>query len=365
MRGKVAKTLRAQPGTEVHVAGRRAGLSAAPAGASIYQHPIFSGHRLSLDRLAAQWRYWRLLRRLRPALVFVHAPELLPLTLLWRQLGQGRRFVYDIRENYALNVSTQGVYRGLGRRLLASGLRWVETQAARRATALLLAEESYAEELPFLKDLPAGRVLLLENKYEPGPGETGVALPRPVPAAPAPLQLLFSGTISELNGVLEAIALTKALRAIRLGGAQLTIIGFCQQPALLRHLAQLAAENSDWLTLTGGARPVPHAAIMVAIAQADFGLLPYRPHLSTARCRPTKLFEYLAHGLPVLVPDNPLWTGLVQAHGAGLVVDFELPAAAAQAVAAGPHNFYPHGRPADVLWASEAKKLRHLLESLR
>ena len=86
--------------------------------------------------------------------MIVHAPELLPLTLLWQWLGKGRQFIYDIQENYALNVSTQRVYRGLVRRGLAAGLRWVQGLAASRAAAVILAEASYADELPFLTALP-------------------------------------------------------------------------------------------------------------------------------------------------------------------------------------------------------------------
>lgn len=369
MRGKFAETLRAGSQVQVHVAGRGAGPADRPAavGPAVATHVIFSGSRLSPDRLLAQLRYWRLLHRLRPALVVVHAPELLPLTLLWQRSGRGenRKFVYDIRENYALNVTTQGVYRGLLRGLLAAGLRSVEARAAGRAAAVILAEESYAAELPFLAKLPAGRVLVLENKYQPGPAESLPPRPHPTPAPAAPLRLLFSGTLSKLNGVREAIELTRALRETRPGGARLTLIGFCQQPALLRELEQLAAENPAWLTLIGGARPVPHAAIVAAIAEADFGLLPYRPHPSTARCRPTKLFEYLARALPLLVPANPLWADLVRRHGAGLVVDFAQPAQAAAVVLAAPPGFYPRGAPAAALWESEAIKLRHLLETLR
>jgi len=371
MREKFANTLLDWPLAQVHVAGRRTSgsLPEPLAGglARVTGHPIFWGSRLSLHRLAAQGRYWRLLRALRPHLVIVHAPELLPLTLLWRVLGRGRQFAYDIRENYALNVSTQRIYRGLVRRVLAAGLRWVEGTAARRATAVFLAEASYAAELPFLRALPAGRVLVLENKYQPAAGEVLPRAARPLPAATEPLRLLYSGTISELNGVWEAIEFTRHLRQHWPGGAGLTIIGYCQQPALLHALEQVVAAASAWLTLIGGAEAVPHARIVAELRRSHLGLLPYRPHPSTARCRPTKLFEYLAHGLPVLVPDNPLWVSLVQAHGAGLVVDFDAGAQAATAVAAAlPATFfYPAGVPTDaVLWAGEGKKLRHLLKSL-
>jgi glycosyltransferase involved in cell wall biosynthesis len=230
---------------------------------------------------------------------------------------------------------------------------------------LILAEESYAAELPYLASLPASRVLVLENKYQPAPDEQLPAGPRPAPRPERPLGLLFSGTISELNGVREAIQLTQELRRQWPGGARLHLIGFCQQPPLLAELKQLAAEQADWLTLTGGPRPVPHQQIVAAIREADFGLLGYQPHPSTARCRPTKLFEYLAHGLPVLAPANPLWSALLERYQAGLVVDFGQPTAAATAVAAAAsRQFYPQGPPPEALWASEAKKLRHLLENL-
>ena len=367
MYGKLARTLAAwRPASPVHVAGRQA---PAPAGAAplLTCSSLLHGSRLSIERLRAQVRYWHLLRQKQPALVVVTAPELLPLTLLWQRLGRGRQFVYDVQENYALNIRSQGVYPAALRELLARLVRRVEATAARRAAALLLAEASYALELPFLTALPAERVLLLENKYQPQPGEVLPRTARPLPAPDEPLRLLFSGTISELNGVREAVALARQLRAARPGGARLTIIGFCQQPTLLAELQQLAAREVDWLALVGGAALVPHAAIVAEIGRSHLGLLPYRPHPSTERCRPTKLFEYLAHGLPVLVPPNPLWVGLVQAHQAGLVVDFSEPVAAAAQVATALLTavFYPAGPPTEeVVWAGEGKKLGHLLESL-
>jgi len=370
MREKLAETFLAGPTLHVHVAGQSTpdDLNAELVSSRVTHHRIFWGTRLSFNRLRAQWRYWRLLRMLRPVLVVVHAPELLPLTLLWQALGQGRQFIYDIQENYALNIGSQGVYRGLPKRLLLAGLRQVEALAARRAAALLLAEASYADELPFVSELPPDRVLVLENKHQP-PAGTHQPAQRPAPPVPGqPLRLLFTGTISELNGVREALALTEALGPHWPGGAQLTIIGFCQQPELLAEIQGWVAAGRP-VRLVGGTQPVPHAQVLAEIDHSHLGLALYQPHPSTARCRPTKLFEYLAHGLPVLVPANPLWASLVRQHEAGLVweVGEDLAALAARiAVALGPAGtqFYPQGPPADVLWASEAKKFGHLLETI-
>jgi hypothetical protein len=77
------------------------------------------------------------------------------------------------------------------------------------------------------------------------------------------------------------------------------------------------------------------------------------------------LFEYLAHGLPVLVPPNPLWVAEVQRHGAGLSFDFLNPAPVAQLCAALRNTrFYPSGLPREALWTTEGRKLRLLLDTL-
>ena len=370
MYGKFACTLAARPGTTVNVAGRQA--SPPPTPANLHLHTLLAGTRLSWARLGAQRRYWQLLQRLRPDLVVVHAPELLPLTLLWQRLAPNRRFLYDIRENYALNVSTQRVYGGFTRRWLAAGLRWVETRAARRAAGLILAEESYAQELPFLDALPANRVVTVENKYQPAPGEVPRNQPRPLPAAHEPLRLLYSGTVSELNGIHQALELAEELHHRRPGGVLLTVIGFCQQPILLRTLHQLQQTNPPWLRLlVHGATPVAHSAIVTEIQQSHIGLLLYQPHPSSERCRPTKLFEYLAHGLPMLVPPNPLWEASIRRYEAGLVVDLHsIPEAATALLAVtelpdrAKSHFYPRGIPDEAFWASEGIKLGRLVDSI-
>ncbi|WP_073281551.1 glycosyltransferase [Hymenobacter psychrotolerans] len=362
MFGKFGRTLSGRPDTTVHVAGR---LAPPPHGApaNLHTHALLHGSRLSWARLQAQARYWALLGRLQPQLVVVHAPELLPLTLLWQALRPGRRFLYDVRENYALNIRTQQVYPAWLRGLLAGAVRALETLAARRASKVLLAERSYADELPFAQ--PAHTVVL-ENKYQPQPGEVLPAKPRQLPAPNEPLRLLYSGTISELNGVWEAIRFVQHLRTAW-PLAHLTIIGTCQQPGLLERLQAAVAQAAGAVTLRGGAQLVPHAEIVAEIQRSDLGLLPYRPHPSSAHCIPTKLFEYLAHGLPLLFSPNPRWQQRVLLHEAGFAFDFaqpEYPPAAALATLS-QRLYYPRGIPAEALWQSEAIKLEAVVDSIR
>ncbi|GAA4386741.1 glycosyltransferase [Hymenobacter koreensis] len=353
---KFGRTL-AEAGYEVHVAGRQAP-DAAPA-SFVQRHVLFSAHRLAFSRLTAQWRYWQLLmhRRTAPDVVVVHAPELLPLTLLWHFLNPKRAFLYDVRENYALNIETQQVYPKWLRGMLARAVRAVETAAARLATQVLLAERSYADELPFATP---ERTRILENKYQPQPGELALSGTISLPSQPdVPLRLLYSGTISELNGVFDALRFAQALHALW-PGTRLTIMGYCQRPEQLRRLQQAVADAGPWVQLIGGAALIPHPTIVAEIQRSHFGLIPYQPHPSTWLCVPTKLFEYLANGLPMLVHRNPHWSDLVHEHQAGLLIDFATPEAAARLVADAlrqGRSFYASGAPASALWASEAPQL--------
>ena len=361
MFGKFGRTLAARPDRVVHVAGRHAPPPTTTP-VNLRTHSLLAGTRLSWARLRAQGRYWTLLRRLQPNLVIVHAPELLPLTLLWQALKPGRRFLYDVRENYALNIRTQQVYPAWLRGLLAGAVRGLETLAARHAAHILLAERSYAEELPFAKP---ERTVVLENKYQPQPDETPPTQARPLPAPGEPLRLLFSGTISKLNGVFEAIAFTQKLRE-QWPEAHLTIIGFCQQPEVLAQLQQLVAAD-DGITLIGGAELVPHARIVAEIRRSHLGLLPYQQHVSSARCLPTKLFEYLANGLPILTPPGARWTDIVEELQAGMVVRFQPPFFEGRNFVERLRTtrFYPHGVPAEAFWAAEGTKLWTVVDSIR
>ncbi|MBD2716852.1 hypothetical protein KBK19_17545 [Microvirga sp. STR05] len=358
MFGKFGRTLTSRPNTIVHVAGRQAP-HPAEAPATLHTHALLNGTRLSWERLGAQVRYWRLLQHLQPQLVLVHAPELLPLTLLWHLLKPGRRFLYDVRENYALNIRTQQVYPAWLRGLLAGTVRILETLAARRAAKVLLAERSYADELPFAQP---EHTVVLENKYQPYSGEALVTQPRQLPMPGQPLRLLYSGTISELNGVFEAVRFTRELQRYW-PATQLTIIGFCQQPEVLARLQTLLANDTS-ITLIGGNKLVPHDRIVEEIQRSHLGLLPYREHPSSWRCIPTKLYEYLAQGLPMLLPPNPLWLQVAQRHRAGLPVHFPaVPEQLPEQLTS--YQFYPQGIPTDAFWQSEAIKLQAVVDSIR
>ncbi|MEJ7661387.1 MAG: hypothetical protein WKG07_18205 [Hymenobacter sp.] len=122
-----------------------------------------------------------MLRQLRPGLVIVHAPELLPLTLLWRALGGVGNFCTIFRKTTRSTCGPSACTAGWCGRRWPAGLRWVESAAARRAAAVLLAEASYANELPFLRPYPPAGCWCSKTSTNPPPAKPYPPLPARCP----------------------------------------------------------------------------------------------------------------------------------------------------------------------------------------
>lgn len=351
---KIGLSVSKLSGTQVHVVGYEAPLPLAPP--NMHFHPVFNFNRLSFGRLKAQKTYQRLLKSIHPELLIVCTHELLEISRKYCR-KYGAKLIYDVQENYALNLTSQRNYPLPARAFLANLVRKTEKKAAPVVSHFLLAERSYAEELTFLQQ---GKYSFLENKYKP---ETAYTSPvTPVKLAQGPLGLLYSGTIAALYGVFDAVALAEQLHALD-ESIRLTIIGYCADSQTLQQLRNLIT-NKSYIRLIGGDTLVPHAQILQAISQSHVGLLPYHPNPSTEKCIPTKLYEYMAYALPMLVQHNPLWQSMVDANNAGSMIDFKSACPSEVLLRIRGQVFYTKGIPVNIYWKSEELKLLSIVKAL-
>lgn len=353
---KLGMSLSKISGASIHLAGYIAPIPT-EAPVNIHFHPIFKFGRLSTGRITAQRNYYRLLEHLRPHVVIVSTHELLLATLLYKARYKGVRIIYDIQENYSLNLRAQHNYSWPLKHLLALTVRSIEKMTAGSIDHFLLAERSYSDELPFL----GNRYTYIENKFKTRKGVLPPTTPVTLPAT-GQLRLLYSGTIAEEYGVWEAMELAKQLQAIR-PEVKLTIIGYCANSHTLAKLQQ-ACQALPFVELVGGDKLVPHQEILQHIQGSHIGLLPYRPNASTFRCIPTKLYEYMAYGLPILIQGNPLWQGIVEGNDAGRAIDFSWINVEKLYHELSASNFYNQGIPDTIFWESEEDKLLQVIVPL-
>lgn len=304
----------------------------------IHVLPLKSFKRISLGRILALWQTMKLIRKVKPELLIVNTHDLLLVSVVNRILF-GVKIIYDIRENYYRNVLHTSVFPTLMKPFIAGWIRFKEKLLAPAFQAFLLAEKSYENELSFLNH----RHLVLENK-------TCLSVDFKRITDPSKIRLLFSGTLAESTGIFQAIDLAKNLHTID-PKIELRIIGYCALPKMLEDI-ESSISNCPFISLVGGNILVPHHQIMDAIAHADFGLVSYPPSHHIDNRIPTKLYEYQACQLPILIQDYEPWTKLCHPYNAALVVDFLNLDPAVLLKKMLTTQFYTF-RPTDVTWASE------------
>jgi Glycosyl transferases group 1 len=317
-----------------------------PAYPHINFHSLARFTRLGIGRIFARWSILRHLIKVRPHILIVNTHELLRVAVTTRILF-GTRIVYDIRENYYRNIRFSGSFPRIIRSILAASVRQKEKFQARFFHAFFLAEAAYGQEMKFF----GSRAFVIENKAKMVAGLTRSS-------EKGKTTLLFSGTLAESTGVFEAIQLTRLLHG-QDHSVRLIIIGYSAIPHMRQKIKSEIAEL-PFVQCIGIDHLVPHQEILKAICRSDFGIICYPKSPHTENSIPTKLYEYLAYRLPILLQNHQPWIDLVSPYSACIPIDFEAisPAAILQKMRA---DFYPM-EPVGVTWDGEGQRM---LETLR
>ena len=292
---KMAASLHQEGYQDVHIIGFPSTTSTKNTpGITIHPLPYF--HRISITRIFVPWMILFQTIRLRPALFMVTTHELIVAGCL-AKIFLRCSIVYDIQENYFRNIRYTNAFPGGLRYLVALWVRLKEKLLTPFFDSLIIAEKCYQHELDFLNDT----AVVIENKC---------VVPRDFIRKPVEgiTTLLFSGTLAESTGVFEAILLAKVLHTID-PSIQLHIVGHCPMRSTWKKITSVL-KSHPYIHVTGGNALLPHHRIMEAIESADFGIIYYPPAPHNDLRIPTKLFEYLACGLPVLLQNKRHYTDL-------------------------------------------------------
>lgn len=261
-------------------------------------------------RLArSQIEAWRQLRRLNPDLLHIHDPELIPLALLWGRV-HSRPVVYDAHEDLVKQLATKPYLRGRLRWLATPVARALLGLADRGCAAIVTATESIRDTF----DQTDRPVLTVRNL--PWAADFVVA-----DVANNPPVVVYTGDISEERGLSRMIAAVEAVGEqvpdlrLRMAGRALV------EDERLGHHPQV-----DYCGL------VPPAELPGVISGARVGLIFLERLPNYENSLPTKVFEYMASGVPFLATDFPAWRELFGDADAGVFVDTDDPAAVAAAL---------------------------------
>lgn len=292
---KQLATLR-EAGYDVHFIAPRA-QSATVDGVPITALPKAGGR---YGRVVRQGPAYRAARALAADLYHIHDPELIPLVYLLKRVT-GACVVYDMHEDYRWHGSVEG-------RLLRALERWCFSWVDH----VVLAEASYRT-IVAVRDVPTTVVANYVKPFDTAP------------VAPStldePLRLLYTGVVAESRGLFHMIDLAEQIIQQEVE-ARLDVVGVCNLAAQHRRAERRIREREleARVRRVGWDRYVPAAAMAPYYRRAHVGLALFDPHPNFVHSLPTKFFEYLYYGLPILCSDFPLWRRFVEWNACGAVV---------------------------------------------
>ncbi len=303
---KLGLSLAEFPNLEIHIAGFNP--DNLTNDHKITFHPIFNFKRLSLDRFQSGKKFLALLNTLNPQILIINTFELLVPALKYKR-NNSCFLIYDIRENHSLNVSSLGIYPFPLNRLLASYIRNIEFKAAKHIDHYFLAEKCYLEELSFISP----NFTVLENKYQ---GDKIIRKP----FDPSVIQFAFTGTAHDSTGIFKAINFVQAI--IELG--QKAELNLCVHATKETVYARLKKITLPWLKGIIKNKPVDQTEIIQAYRNSDVLLAPYKVSVQNQNKFPTKLFDALANGIPMIISENQYWKSNCNPNAPIIHFNFEL-----------------------------------------
>jgi glycosyltransferase involved in cell wall biosynthesis len=241
-----------------------------------------------------------LARRPRYDVVHVHNPPDFLVFCALSQKVRGAALIFDVHD---LSSDLFAARYGSSPAVL-HGLRLVEGVAARLADAVVTVHEPYRREL-VRRGIPPDRIEVVMNVVDPA------VLPERVRNADGRLRIVYNGTITSWYGV---ESLVEAVASANLPPFELSLVGGGDAlPAVLAKAHVLGI--GDRVVATR--EHVPRAEALRVVAGADVAVIANTPNALNRYALPTKLFEYVALGVPVVAPrletisahfaENELW----------------------------------------------------------
>lgn len=260
--------------------------------------------------VGSQWEGWRKLAELKPQLLHIHDPELLPLAVAYTR-SHGIPLIYDAHEDLVKQLSTKP---------------WLTPRKARvvnplARTLLRLADRYCAAVVTATDDIAAGFTRERGGRARPVVTVRNLPWLRDFTAADVaanPKVAVYTGDLTRERGVALMVDSVK-----RVPDARLVLAG--------RLLVPQSVVDSDVVDHRG---LVPPSELSGIIASARVGLIFLKRLPNYENSLPTKVFEYMASGVPFLATDFPAWKALFGGCEGGVFVDTDDPDAVARELSA-------------------------------
>lgn len=232
-----------------------------------------------------------------------HDPELIFVAALMRL--RGWRVVYDVHEDYFLDIAHKPYLGKFARTLLPYIFRFVEQSFIRLfGFHLVNAEKVYKVRYP--KGTEILNYPLSANSRNDNSREDFETI-----------NLIYTGVMQKGRGAFKLRQLLQADPRVHI-----TIVGRCPD-SLKQEILDDCSDYSDRLTMQTTPEGIAFDEIVKAYQQGHWaaGISVFSHIPNFVNTEPTKFFEYIQYSLPILASSFPKWQEFVEGQGIGLCID--------------------------------------------
>jgi glycosyltransferase involved in cell wall biosynthesis len=261
------------------------------------------------------WQIYRRALQLDGDLYHFHDPELMPVALRLKMAG--KHVVYDAHEDLPRTVFYKYYVPRPLRGIVARAAERLENLAARQFTAVVGATPPIAERFSVVNP----NTVVVHNF----PIMEEIITQEPQSWELRDLTIAYVGGISRERGIFELLeALSRLQRTL---DCRLALAGWFS-PAELREKVQKlpGADRVDCLGM------LSRKQLAELLARVRVGVVVLHPEPNFVNSRPTKLFEYMCAGIPIVASNFPVWREIIENAKCGLLVDPRKPNQIAEAL---------------------------------
>lgn len=321
----------------------------------VHIHGVPKADRRLKRFTATVFRTYQKAQSLNAHIYHFHDPELILAGILLKL--RGKWVIYDVHEDAPQQTLIKHWINPGLRRLVAWFMEGLDWLATKKCDGIIAATPSIAKRFPSSKTITVQNFPILNE----------LMLDAPTAYQERPPIVVYAGMISAMRGIKEMVQAVGLLPADL--NAQLYIAGSFDPDELENEIKKLS--GWDRVKFLGWQSRQRIAAIF---GQSRLGLVLFHPAPNHIKAQPSKLFEYMSAGIPVVASDFPLWKEIIESAGCGLLVDPLNPKAISEAI----RWLLEHPKEAEVMgkrgqklvrerynWDREAEKLLNFYKKIK
>ena len=246
--------------------------------------------------IIGSWRTFWAIRKLKPAILHFHDPELIFLGLILK--GLGYKVIYDVHEDYPRQTLSKHYLPWIIRKPVAWVIHVAEMLGAKAFNGIISATPKIAERFPVNKTaIVCNFPLLQELSF-------------------VSQKIEKKRVFCYIGGLFRTRGLFEMLNAVELVDAELHLAGDftpgCIEDEVRRHKAWNKLNYLGFIN---------RKEVYELMSKSVAGLVILHPLQSYKDSLPIKMFEYMSAGIPIICSDFDIWKSIVVKEKCGICVN--------------------------------------------